>query len=311
MKMKVTFIFSNQAQASFAAWLGRLRGSVRRPGSAGEAPAAPQRSTRRSVARWGLVGLVAAAASVTVALRGSLPQLSGRASVPGLSRPIEIERDKSGIPHIYAESDHDAYFGLGYAHAQDRLWQMEMSRRAGSGTLSEVFGSKTLENDRFFRTLGIRRAAAENLEHLDAKTRGILKAYSEGVNAYLGGARILPPEFLFFRHAPAPWAPVDSLVWLKMMAWSLSGNLWDELLNVRLQHRLTQQDAEDLLPPYPGDEARWPPDLDAVVGHLDAAAFALLNAAPGERRRASDPTPGSSTVRGPRAANRCSPTILI
>ena len=72
---------------------------------------------------------------------------------------IEIERDESGIPHIYAESDLDAYFGLGYVHAQDCLWQMEMSRRAGSGTLSEVFGSRTLETDRFLRTLGIRRAA--------------------------------------------------------------------------------------------------------------------------------------------------------
>jgi penicillin G amidase len=285
MKMKVTFIFFKEAQATFEAWLGRLRRSVRRPvaqlDSAREVPAVRGRSTRRSVARGALIGLVLVAAGVTVVLRGSLPQLSGRVAVPGISRPIEIERDRSGIPHIYAESDLDAYFGLGYAHAQDRLWQMEMSRRAGSGTLSEVFGTKTLENDRFFRTLGIRRAAAENVEHLDAKTRDILKAYAEGVNAYLRGAWILPPEFLFFRHKPAPWAPVDSLVWLKMMAWSLSGNLWDELLNVRLRHRLTQQDAEDLLPPYPGDEARWPPDLDAVVGPLDAAAAALLESAPG------------------------------
>ena len=120
MKMKVTFIFK-EAQAAFAAWLGRFRHSARRPvaplDSAGEAPAVRGRSTRRSVARWGLVGLVVAAAGVIAALRGSLPQLSGRVSVPGISRPIEIERDEGGIPHIYAESDLDAYFGLGYAHA--------------------------------------------------------------------------------------------------------------------------------------------------------------------------------------------------
>ncbi|WP_437316348.1 penicillin acylase family protein [Sorangium sp. So ce385] len=93
-----------------------------------------------------------------------------------MSGPVDIVRDRHGIPHIYARSVDDAYFGLGYVHAQDRSWPMEVNRRVGSGTLSEVFGPGTLGQDRWFRTLGLRRVAEENLAHLGREARAALDA---------------------------------------------------------------------------------------------------------------------------------------
>jgi len=192
--------------------------------------------------------------------------------VHGIAQPAEVIRDVDGVPHIFAANAEDAYFALGYVHAQDRLWQMEINRRAGSGTLSEILGVDALDDDRLIRTVGVRRAAEQDLQDLDAKTQRILRSYAAGVNARLDSAPVLPFEFQWFGFRATRWVPADSLTWLKMMAWNLSGNWWEELLNLKLSRRLTSQQIAELLPPYPGDEAHVLPDLNALYGAAPASA---------------------------------------
>jgi penicillin amidase len=208
-------------------------------------------------------------------LRLSLPRLSGTLAVAGLSGPLEIVRDAHAIPHIYAESEADAYYGLGYVHAQDRLWQLELNRRLGSGTLAEVLGREALDQDRLFRTLGLRRLAEANVPLLDAPTRAALEAYARGVNALLDEKRALPPEFLVFGMEPQPWVPADSLVLLEVMGWWMSSTIGDELLRVKLRARLSPEQTSELLAPYPGDEPVTLGDFTQMYGSLAVPAGAL------------------------------------
>jgi penicillin amidase len=202
-------------------------------------------------------------------LRQSLPETRGEIRLQGLTAPVEILRDPYGIPHIYAQTLEDAHFALGFVHAQDRLWQMEMSRRIAAGRLSEIVGRPGLETDRFMRTLGVRRVAQANLGHYDAQTRSLLDAYAAGVNAFLATRPVLPPEFWITRVQPEPWTPVDSVSWTKMMAWDLSGNWREELLRMRLSKTLPTSRIQEFLPPYPGDPAVALPDLRQLYRNLD------------------------------------------
>jgi penicillin G amidase len=202
-------------------------------------------------------------------LRQSLPKTEGEIVLPGLGARAEVLRDRHGIPHIYAGSLDDAYFALGFVHAQDRLWQMEMSRRIGSGRLAEILGASALETDRFMRTLGLRHVASENLRHYDAETRRVLDAYAAGVNAFLGGGPVLPPEFWLLKVSPEPWSVLDSIVWTKVMAWDLGGNWRAELLRLRLSRTLALERIQEFLPPYPGDAYPALPDLKALYGAME------------------------------------------
>lgn len=139
-------------------------------------------------------------------LRRSLPQVDGAIKLAGLDGSVEVIHDRHGIPYIYASTDHDAFFGLGYAHAQDRLWQMEMQRRIGAGRLSEVFGDKTLETDQFLRTVGFYRSAEAAWPALSSKSQAALQAYADGVNAYIAGGRPLPRNSPFSASNPNPGA---------------------------------------------------------------------------------------------------------
>ena len=187
-------------------------------------------------------------------LRGSLPIIAGEVRVSGLGTSVEVVRDRHGIPHIYAQSETDAAFALGFVHAQDRLWQMEMSRRIGAGRLSELFGETSLGTDKFLRTLGVYRVAEANLANLEAATRATLEAYAAGVNALIEHHQgPLPPEFVILGHKPEPWRPADSLVWVKMMAFDLSKNWRNELLRARMSRHLTADQIAEAFPPYPGD----------------------------------------------------------
>ncbi len=188
--------------------------------------------------------------------------------LPGLSADVDILHDRYGVPHIYAESEHDVYLALGYVHAQDRLWQMEINRRAGLGQLAEVFGSEALDQDRLVRTLGLKQAAQANWQHLDTRSQALVNAYAQGINAYLAEQKLLPVEFWLLSVSPAPWQPVDSLVWLKTMAWRLSGNWWEELLNLRLSQQLSPEQVADLLPAYPGEPRRLLPDAKSLYGRV-------------------------------------------
>jgi penicillin amidase len=204
-----------------------------------------------------------------VYLRQSLPRLEGEIPVAGLGAAVQILRDGYGVPHIFAQSERDAHFALGFVHAQDRLWQLEMNRRIAAGRLSEVIGAGGVETDRFMRTLGVRRAAQANLAHLDEATRGALDAYAAGVNAFLATRPVLPPEFLLLRTKPEPWGPVDSIAWLKMMAWDLGGNWRNELLRMHLARTLPLARIHEFLPPYPGDAPPEIRDLKSIYEGLE------------------------------------------
>jgi penicillin amidase len=208
---------------------------------------------RRLLIAVGILAVIVAAvaAGAYLYVRRSLPRMSGTIHVEGLSGPVEIVRDADAIPHIFASAKRDAFFGLGYVHAQDRLWQMEFQRRIGHGTLSEVFGAATISQDRFLRTVGFGRAARSAWERLPAEARRQIEAYVAGVNAFLASDPPLPPEFTLLRYKPAPWTGPDVLVWVKMMAWDLSANYSHELLRRDLLARVGPDRMADLTPPYP------------------------------------------------------------
>jgi penicillin G amidase len=216
-----------------------------------------------------LLLLVVSAAGFYAYLRQSLPLTRGEVTLTGLAAPVEVLRDRHGIPHIYAASLEDAHFALGFVHAQDRLWQMEMNRRIGSGRLSEILGPSALEADRFMRTLGLRHVAQANLAQYDEETRRLLEAYTAGVNAYLGQRPVLPPEFWLLGVTPEPWSPLDSIVWTKLMAWDLGANWRSELLRMHLSGTLATERIQEFLPPYPGDAQPKLPDLRALYPGLE------------------------------------------
>jgi len=207
----------------------------------------------------GLVGLVVLGVVLVWFLASqSLPDYDQTIEVPGLPAPIEIVRDNANVPHIFADTDTGVFFGLGYAHAQDRLWQMTMMRRTVQGRLSEVFGIRTLAIDRLARRLDLYRLAVASVEVQDDATLSALEAYSAGINARLNeintdalgrGA----PEMFLFNTPIAPWQPADSLAIIKLMALQLSGHLENEVLLARTSLMLNDAGRlGDILPDAPG-----------------------------------------------------------
>lgn len=211
-------------------------------------------------------------------LRSSLPQAEGTISLAGPSAPITIARHKHGVPHIAAASDNDLYFGMGYVHAQDRLWQMEMNRRIGHGRVSEVLGDAGLGFDKYFRTLGFTEAAESAIANLDTESRAALDAYAAGVNAYIDNHKgAWPPEFVLTGTVPSHWSPVDTMVWQKMMWLDLSGNMRSELARARLLAKLSPAHVQSLYPSYPGEIEAPLPDLAAIYGETNIeSAIALV-----------------------------------
>lgn len=200
-------------------------------------------------------------------LSRSLPASDGTVTLPGLTAPVAVVRDRHAVPHIFARTDDDAYFALGYVHAQDRLWQMDMMRRAGAGRLSEVLGDAPLRIDRAMRTFGFHRLAEASYAALAPEVQRALDAYAAGVNAWLSNrSGPLPIEFQLLGYTPEPWTPADSLVWGKLMAYQLSSNYRAELLLARLIQRLSPRQVRDLFPETPPDA---PTTLAAELRHLD------------------------------------------
>jgi penicillin amidase len=152
-----------------------------------------------------------------------------RIEAPGLERQVEVIRDDMGVPHVFAKSAHDAYFAVGYLHAEDRLFQMDSSRRQASGTLAELLGPSALAGDAQLRTFGLRRAAARSMAELSPQSKAILEAYAKGVNAWLA-ANPLPSEYaaLELTKAQVPaWTALDSVAVTKLIAFGLSFDLGD------------------------------------------------------------------------------------
>ncbi|KUF12338.1 penicillin acylase family protein [Pseudoponticoccus marisrubri] len=214
---------------------------------------------------------VLAVATVYYLASRSLPSYDKTLPVAGTTADIEIVRDNSAIPHILALSDRDAFFGLGYAHAQDRLWQMMLLRRTAQGRLSEMFGRATVETDTLLRRLDLYTLAVQSVEHQDARTLDALEAYAAGVNARISeiNARSLgrgAPEYFLFDAAIAPWQPADSIALIKVMALQLAGHLEEEVLRARTS--LALDDAArlaDILPDSPGTGVAALPDYAALA----------------------------------------------
>jgi penicillin G amidase len=185
-------------------------------------------------------------------LRSALPQIDGQILMPGPKAEIRIERDADGVPLITAQDDEDVAFGLGFVHAQERLFQMELQRRYGAGRLAEIVGQQAIATDRQMRVLGLYRAAESAIPFLSPPMNRALSAYAAGVNAFLASRRgALPPEFLLLGFAPEPWRTADSLVWGKLMAVQLGGNYRGELLRARMARTITAADLAFLYPEYP------------------------------------------------------------
>ena len=224
-----------------------------------------------ALALLGLTTVVAAGAFLW--LRGSLPEIDGDRALPGLAAPVEVTRDEHGIPHIAAETEDDALFALGFVHAQDRMWQMEMNRRIGAGRLAEVLGPAALDTDRLLRVLGLHHRAKASLEHLRPASRRRIAAYVRGVNAWMETRKgPLPPEFLVLGFEPEPWSAADSALLPKIMSLDLAREWTRDRMRLRLSKILPPDRIVDFYTPYRVDKPRGV--VPALIGASAAAATA-------------------------------------
>ncbi|HVY61841.1 MAG TPA: penicillin acylase family protein, partial [Planctomycetota bacterium] len=208
--------------------------------------------------------------------RRALPEPAPEVALPGLREGVEVLRDEHGVPHIFAGSAHDLFFAQGWVHAEARLWQMDLFRRAASGRLAEILGDAPVawedagirwrghrvpDLDRYLKILGMRRAAEASLAVAGGEAREALEAYAAGVNRYISDltARRLPLEMKLLDYDPDPWSPVDSLCLTKVMALELSYAIKHKLALIAIADRLAEDPdrLKELLPPgYPRDAPR-------------------------------------------------------
>ena len=196
-------------------------------------------------------------------VRQSFPETGGRLEIEGLTSSVTVNRDERGIPTIYADNSKDLFRAQGFVSAQDRFFEMDLRRHITAGRLSELIGSAGVDSDKVIRTMGWRRVAEQELPKLAPETRQYLQAYADGVNAYISQAD--SPEKMSLEYTVLargnpnyrvePWTPVDSLAWLKAMAWDLRGDYTDELARARLSrgNNRSLKQINLLYPPYPLD----------------------------------------------------------
>ncbi|HEX6372312.1 MAG TPA: penicillin acylase family protein [Longimicrobium sp.] len=223
--------------------------------------------------------VVVALISGRVWLGRSQPDPTRGAALAGLRAPVEVWRDSLGVPHVWAKDEEDLFRAIGYVHAQDRLFQMEMFRRVADGRLAEILGEDLVDTDRFLRTVGMGRGAAQNEARLAPEHRRALQAYADGVNAWMRTHRgPLPPEFVTLRFRPEPWTVRNTLSIAKIMAWDLAD--WELGLNLqRAVDRVGSERGRELFPFYPQDgttilgaDAQWQGRAAAPPAPAPAAA---------------------------------------
>ncbi|MEV4557072.1 penicillin acylase family protein [Kitasatospora sp. NPDC049285] len=243
-------------------------------------------------------------------VRSSFPQTTGSVKVAGMSAPVDVKRDDKGIPQLYADTDADLFRAQGYVQAQDRFWEMDVRRHVTSGRLSEMFGSASVDKDTFLRTMGWRQVAQKEWDTvLSEDTKRNLTAYTEGVNAWLaehpGGAGASLEYALLGTvnsgYQPEKWDPVDSVAWLKAMAWSLSGNLQEEIDRSLLSQDFGADQIAQLYPDYPYDRN------GTILKTGKVAADGTYT--PGEG--AALPAPAGSATGGSSAQNRAAVQGLL
>ena len=222
---------------------------------------------------WLLAALVVVVLAAIIAyLFSAQTAISGKRIMRNLGDSVVISFDASDIPHIKANSSADALFALGYLHATERSWQLEMNRRIGSGRLSEILGKDTVPIDRFIRTLGIKRAAERQFDRYPAATKHLLQSYADGVNA--GNASLgwaLPIEYFLTGSKPGHWSPTDSVAWMLMMAYDLGGNWQKELQRLELSQFLSTKQVWEVVPPHNQNEILS--NLDFAKMYRDIKVF--------------------------------------
>ena len=180
-----------------------------------------------------------------------LPQIEGKLRVSGLDSPVTVIRDRWGCPHIDARSEHDVWFAMGFCHAQDRLWQLERTRRFARGTLSEILGEPLIPIDKYYRRLGIRRVAERDWPQLNQEARAILQAFSDGVNAAVASMHELPPEFKVLDLEPEPWDPTDSIALWKVIFLTQTTDYNIKIFRAAIARELGPEALSILEPEYP------------------------------------------------------------
>lgn len=213
-------------------------------------------------------------------LSRSIPDYDTTWQVEGISGPMEIVRNNANVPHIFGPTDEDVFFGLGFAHAQDRLWQMTLMRRTAQGRLSEIFGARTARIDELLRRFDLYGLATQSVAAQDPETLKALEAYSRGVNAWLsqvneGALGRGAPEFFLFDPQIAVWQPADSIAIMKLMGLQLSGHLDSEVLRARVSMLLGNERLHDLLPDDPGKGVAALPDFASLFPGVPASHAAL------------------------------------
>ncbi len=230
-----------------------------------------------------VLALVAALLGVWT-VRRSFPQVSGELTVAGLESSVTVLRDEHGVAHVYADNTHDLFLAQGFTHAQDRFWEMDFRRHVTAGRTAELFGPDQVDTDVYLRTMGWRHVAEQEYELLEPETRQYLDSYAAGVNAWLdehdGAEASLEYALLSVLnggHEIEEWTPVDSLAWLKAMAWDLGGNMREESERARLLDAgLTEEQVEELYPAYPFEEHL---PITATEDHLEVGTEADLREA--------------------------------
>ena len=196
----------------------------------------------------------------------SKPKYKGKATVQGLDGEVKIITDTWGVPHIYADNESDLFFTCGYIHANERMWQMDLTRRTGYGRLSELFGEALLERDKYVRVLGLKEAALKDYEQIPPVIKDMLMSYSRGVNAWLNSRKWKwPPEFSLLRYRPEPWSPLDTLIIKQVMAMLLSTDFPSEVVRSNLMYRVGQDKALQIL-----EEGVEPPSFETAKASLSS-----------------------------------------
>ncbi len=225
-----------------------------------------------------VVTAIAAYWFIRYQIRKSFPETTGTIWLVGLREQVEVTRDDFGVPRIAARNEHDLMFTLGYVHAQDRLWQMDMGRRIAQGRLSEILGERTVPFDKMFRIVGLRRIAEEVERHVSQQSRARLESYTAGVNAFIEThAGKYPVEFDALRYEPEPWQPVHSIMIARLMAWELNLSWWVDLTLGGIVERVGFEKAREIFPTYPGNVApivpspEWQKTMSAALSFLETA----------------------------------------
>src|SRR5215468_8895596 len=180
----------------------------------------------------------------------ALAVINGKFKAPGLQQPVEVLRDRWGVAHIYAKNQHDLFFAQGFVAAQDRLFQMELWKRAGQGRLAEVLGKSAVERDRYARLLKYPGDMQREYQSYSQDTQAILTAFTGGINAYIrylisANGPGLPVSFQLAGLKPEPWKPEDCLS--RMAAYSMTGNARAELQDAELLTKLGAEKTQQIL----------------------------------------------------------------